>query len=77
VQATEATAARDREVFGGLIRSTSDLLAAYTDDQLQIIHEFLDRTRELTAAYADALGGRPTTASRPSPHTGGAGSPPG
>jgi DNA-binding MarR family transcriptional regulator len=76
VHATEATTARDREVFGGLIRSTSDLLAAYTDDQLQIIQDFLDRTRELTAAYADALGGGPT-ASRPSPLTGGAGSRPG
>jgi len=37
VQITEATTARDQEVFGGLIRQTSDLLAAYTDDQLAVI----------------------------------------
>ena len=56
VQTTEATAARDAEVFGDLIRATSDLLAAYTDDQLQVIGDFLDRTRQLTGAYADTLG---------------------
>jgi DNA-binding MarR family transcriptional regulator len=60
VQATEATAARDQEVFGGLIRGTSDLLATYADDQLRVIQDFLDRVRQLTAAYADVLGGEPT-----------------
>src|SRR6516165_7292645 len=34
VEITEATASRDQEVFGDLIRGTSDLLAAYTDEQL-------------------------------------------
>src|SRR5215470_12526923 len=33
VEVTEATAARDAEVFGGLIRQTSELLATYSDDQ--------------------------------------------
>ena len=56
VQVTEATADRDREVFGDLIRQTSDMLATYTDDQLAVIRDFLDRTRQLTAAYADTLG---------------------
>ena len=56
VQTTEATAARDAEVFGDLIRATSDLLAAYTDDQLLVIDHFLAGIRQLTAAYADALG---------------------
>jgi len=55
VEVTEATAARDAEVFGGLIHQTSDLLATYTDDQLLVIDDFLTRTRQLTAAYADAL----------------------
>ena len=55
VQITEATAGRDREVFGDLIRQTSDLLATFTDDQLAVIRDFLDRTRQLTAAYADSL----------------------
>jgi DNA-binding MarR family transcriptional regulator len=55
VEVTEATTARDAEVFGGLIRQTSDLLATYTDDQLQVIDDFLTRIRQLTSAYADAL----------------------
>jgi DNA-binding MarR family transcriptional regulator len=55
VQITEATAARDREVFGGLIRQTGDLLTTYTDEQLSVIRDFLDRVRQLTAAYADTL----------------------
>jgi DNA-binding MarR family transcriptional regulator len=57
VETTEATAARDEEVFGGLIRGTMDLLADYTSDELQVIGGFLDRVRQLTAAHADALGG--------------------
>ena len=66
IEVTEATAARDAEVFGGLIRQTSDLLTTYTDDQLLVIHDFLTRIRRLTAAYADALSspGDATTAGR-------------
>jgi len=55
VEATQATAARDREIFGGLIHQTGDLLASYTDGQLAVIDDFLVRVRQLTAAYADAL----------------------
>jgi DNA-binding MarR family transcriptional regulator len=55
VEATQATAARDAEVFGGLVRQTSDLLATYADDQLQVIDDFLTRVRQLTAAYAETL----------------------
>jgi len=61
VQITDATAARDREVFGGLIRQTSDLLATYTDDQLTVIADFLHRTRQLTAGYADILSSHPAS----------------
>ena len=63
VETTQATAARDEEVFGDLIRGTGDLLADYTDDELLVIRGFLDRVRQLTAAHADALGGR----ARPGP----------
>jgi hypothetical protein len=56
VEVTEATAARDAEVFGGLIRQTTELLASYTDDQLVVIDDFLTRIRELTSAYAETLG---------------------
>jgi DNA-binding MarR family transcriptional regulator len=55
VEATQATAARDREIFGGLIHQTGDLLTSYTDGQLAVIDDFLVRVRQLTAAYADAL----------------------
>ena len=66
VHATQATTARDQEIFGDLIHRTSKLLATYTDDQLQLIHDFLDRTRQLTADYADTLSRDHTAASRPS-----------
>jgi len=55
VETTQATAARDEEVFGDLIRGTRDLLAGYTNDELLVIRDFLDRVRQLTAAHADAL----------------------
>jgi len=61
VQTTAATAARDREVFGDLIQRTGDLLATYTDDQLTLIADFLLRTRQLTAAYADTLTNHPAS----------------
>jgi DNA-binding MarR family transcriptional regulator len=63
VETTEATAIRDEEVFGDLIRATRDLLADYPDDQLAVIRGFLDRIRQLTAAHADALGSH----ARPAP----------
>src|SRR6516164_9732419 len=55
VETTEATTARDEEVFGDLIRGTRDLLADYADDELLVIRDFLDRVRQLTAAHSDAL----------------------
>ena len=58
VEVTQATSARDAEVFGGLICQTSDLLSGYTDDQLLVIDDFLTRIRQLTAAYADTLSGQ-------------------
>src|SRR6516165_11869349 len=41
VEVTQATSARDQEVFGDLIRKTGDLLATYTDEQLKVIDDFL------------------------------------
>ena len=55
VEATEATRARDQEVFGDLIRQTSDLLSTYTDEQLLVIRDFLTRIRQLSADYAEGL----------------------
>jgi DNA-binding MarR family transcriptional regulator len=70
VEATAVTAARDREVFGGLIRQTGELLATYTDDQLAVIDDFLTRARQLTAAYASTLNDRQGTVRR-QPRAGG------
>jgi hypothetical protein len=67
----QAALAAQLEEVGDLIRGTSDLLATYTDDQLRVIQDFLDRARQLTAAYADALGGERTKVSGPSPLPGG------
>ena len=69
VQITEATAGRDREVFGDLIRQTGDLLATFTDDQLAVIDDFLTRARQLTAAYADTLSSRHGSAATKPPPT--------
>ncbi len=55
VAITEATTSRDQEVFGSLIRQTAELLSAYTDEQLRLIDNFLNRAQQLTASYADSL----------------------
>ena len=70
VETTAATANRDQEVFGDLIRQTGELLATYTDDQLQVIDDFLTRARQLTAGHADTLSRRHDTASRQPPTSG-------
>jgi DNA-binding MarR family transcriptional regulator len=64
VETTAATTARDQEVFGDLIRQTGELVAAYTEDQLAVIDDFLTRARQLTAAYASTLSGHHGTAAR-------------
>jgi DNA-binding MarR family transcriptional regulator len=70
VQTTEAAHARGQEVFGDLVQAATDLLAAYTDDQLQVIHDFLNRTRQLTATYADTLARQHQATSTPPLPTG-------
>jgi DNA-binding MarR family transcriptional regulator len=55
VAPTAATAARDAEVFGALLQATQDALEAFTDQELAVIGRFLDKTRAVTAAHADAL----------------------
>ena len=59
-----STTARDQEVFGDLIRQTGELVAAYTEDQLAVIDDFLTRARQLTAGYASTLSGHHGTAAR-------------
>jgi DNA-binding MarR family transcriptional regulator len=57
VAVTGATADRDQEVFGDLIRRTGELLSAYSDEQLRLIDDFLSRAAQLTANYAESLTG--------------------
>lgn len=55
VEKTDATADRDREVFGGLVALTLELLATYSGAELATLERFLDRMGEITAAHADRL----------------------
>src|SRR5262245_3014352 len=55
VEATELTAERDAEVFGQLIRSTEQLAATYTDAELAVIRDFLERNRLAIAAHGNTL----------------------
>jgi DNA-binding MarR family transcriptional regulator len=64
VEPTEATAARDAEVFGDLLQATQDALEAFTDQELSVIGRFLDKTRAVTAAHADALATNTETPAR-------------
>jgi DNA-binding MarR family transcriptional regulator len=67
VESTEATAAREREVFQGLIGATTRFLSSYTDEQLRVINDFLMRMGQLTAEYAETLTDQPPAAPGPSP----------
>ena len=58
VEPTEATAAREREVFHGLIEATTGFLSSYTDEQLRLINDFLARMSHLTTAHAETLSGQ-------------------
>ena len=55
MEPTAATAARDAEVFGARLQATQDALEAFTDQELAVIGRFLERTRAITAAHANAL----------------------
>ncbi|HKA12031.1 MAG TPA: MarR family transcriptional regulator [Candidatus Dormibacteraeota bacterium] len=55
VEPTELTAERDAEVFGQLILSTQQIAATYTDAELAVIRDFLERNRMAMAAHGDAL----------------------
>ncbi|HEY2958771.1 MAG TPA: MarR family transcriptional regulator [Actinomycetota bacterium] len=55
VETTAKTAERDREVFGGLARTTLQGLSAYSEPELAVIQDFLERTRAITARHAADL----------------------
>ena len=64
VEPTAATAAREREVFQGLIEVTTRFLDSYTDEQLRVIHDFLTRMGQLTSEYVETLTRQPPTNAR-------------
>lgn len=66
IEKTDATAERDREVFGDLARKTVNSLRGYSEAELVLIQGFLERTREITAAHAgDLARNRPNVSGRP------------
>ena len=67
VEPTDATVARGREVFQGLIDATTRFLSSYTDEQLVVIKDFLTRMGQLTTDYTDTLA-RDRTAPSGTPH---------
>ena len=65
IEQTAKTAERDREVFGKLARLTLESLEGYSPNELAVIQQFLERTREVTARYAGELGQDAATTGRP------------
>ena len=74
VEKTDATADRDREVFGELAALTLESLATYSSSELATLDRFLERMAEITAAHADRLArtraGRPKVAPEAGPGRG-------
>jgi DNA-binding MarR family transcriptional regulator len=59
VEPTALTAARAAEVFGPLIRGTEQLAASYSDAELTVVLDFLDRWRAALTTHGDQLATRP------------------
>jgi len=55
VEPTELTGEYDTQVFGQLIPSTEQLAATYTDAQLAVIRDILERNRMAMAAHGNTL----------------------
>jgi DNA-binding MarR family transcriptional regulator len=56
IQATEATASKDQEVFAGLVEATGEFIRSFKRSELAAISRFLDGVRNITAHYTAALG---------------------
>jgi DNA-binding MarR family transcriptional regulator len=56
VEATDLLAAREGEIFGELLRASQALVASYSDAELETIRDFLDRSRAMIGAQANAPG---------------------
>lgn len=55
VAATEATVAKDRQVFAGLVEATAELIGTFKRTELAAIARFLDGVRTITAQCAESL----------------------
>jgi DNA-binding MarR family transcriptional regulator len=58
VEATQATAARDREVFAALVAATAEFIGTFKRAELATIARFLDGVRLITAESAESLAER-------------------
>lgn len=57
LEATDLVGAREAEVFGDLIKTTTALIARYTDDELATVRDFLHQSREAVADHGRRLAG--------------------
>jgi DNA-binding MarR family transcriptional regulator len=55
VEATELTRTREQEVFGDLVARSIELVNTYSDADLTVIKDFLERSRAMLATHADRL----------------------
>src|SRR5262245_54039118 len=55
VEATEATANMDQEVYAGLFRATGEFVRSFKRTELATITRFLEGVRTITAQYAESL----------------------
>lgn len=62
VETTELTNAREHEVFGDLIAESVRLADSYTDAELTVIKDFLERGMAMLAAHSDRLAAKPEIA---------------
>jgi DNA-binding MarR family transcriptional regulator len=66
IAATQAVADRETEVFGTLVQATRAVVAAFSDDELTTIQEFLRQSREVITDHAERLTAtQPAVAGRP------------
>ncbi|HEX5414096.1 MAG TPA: MarR family transcriptional regulator [Chloroflexota bacterium] len=53
VEGTDQLAARQEEIFGALLRETRTLVASYSDAELELIRDFLERSRAVIQGPAN------------------------
>ena len=55
MEATDLAAAREREIFGALIRDTAQLVESLADPELVLVADFMERLGGVVHAHAQRL----------------------